>query len=141
MKKFLAFLLCAATLVGFASCSDDEDDEGENVIDDPAALVGYWQAVEYRLESEGEVTVDDETEYEIVFHFDGTNCTVYELGDQASYCPYYYDTASHTLQFSGHVGAYFGLSAQVEKLTTKKLVLINAGYERLTVTFKKISSL
>ncbi len=37
MKKFLAFLLCAATLAGFAGCSD-EDEDGI-----PSELVGTWE--------------------------------------------------------------------------------------------------
>lgn len=42
MKKFLAFLLCAATACGFAGCSDDEE---EGILTSPEALVGKWQLV------------------------------------------------------------------------------------------------
>ncbi len=42
MKKFLAFLLCAATLAGFAGCSDDDD---EGILTSPDALVGKWQLI------------------------------------------------------------------------------------------------
>ncbi len=43
MKKFFAFLFCAATLAGFAGCSDDDEN---NV--DAALLPGVWrQTAEY----------------------------------------------------------------------------------------------
>jgi len=38
MKKSFAFLFCAATLAGFAGCSDDDDDKA-----DLSQLIGKWE--------------------------------------------------------------------------------------------------
>lgn len=69
MKKFLAFLLCAATVCGFAGCSDDEEDPVDSTL-----MPGVWRQI---AEYDGE---DDEWYYDdfdrypnyMVLNADGT---------------------------------------------------------------------
>lgn len=47
MKKLFAFLFCAATLAGIAGCSNDDND-GPDLRDDAAALVGTWKTTTHQ---------------------------------------------------------------------------------------------
>lgn len=62
MKKFFAFLLCAATLVGFAGCSDDDE---EGILTSPDALVGKWQLVRTVEHYYEDGRWFDDTEYDV----------------------------------------------------------------------------
>ncbi len=115
MKKFLAFLLCAATLVGFASCSDDEDDEV-----DLAQLIGKWECYK------SYIGMDDEWNYDygdgidvylLEFRADGTGACLDGVLYTEPWWQFTYSVSGNTLFWYIH-------ETRIKKLTSSELILV-----------------
>lgn len=95
MKKFFALLLCAAALVGFAGCSDDED-EGDNPATgvNTSLLIGSWnkmngggkrQLLTLKFLDDKQVTIDDEGSLNTVpYTLQNSTLKIYEGGTLSS---------------------------------------------------------
>ncbi len=113
MKKFLAFFLCAATLVEFASCSDDED---ESI--DAALLVGTWKE-----------TAQYDGEYD---KWSSTNLSPYPLRLNADGTGSDQDTFTWTCSGNTLIIKYdydeFVSEANIDLLTETELVISGSYY-------------
>ncbi len=125
MKKFLAFLFCAATLAGFAGCSDDDDDEV-----DLAQLIGKWECYK---DYDGEVDYWDYDYgeginiYRYEFRADGTGARTHadQNADQIYLhdIPFTYTLSGNTLAIIDDREPDYTQYFRVEELTSSELVL------------------
>lgn len=117
MKKnsfyLFAMMMVAMVCVGFASCSSDDDDEGD------AGLVGTWHYVSYETHyNNGKVEVNDPNRYgvESYWHFnaDGTM-------DGYEYWEGKFDVAHFTYKYEGKTLTMDEFEYEVISLTKTEL--------------------
>ncbi len=114
MKKFFAFLLCTATLAGFAGCSDDDDEV------DLAQLIGKWECYK---DYDGEYDEwDDEYGegvdlYLLEFRNDGTGACLDDIHYTGTWRQFTYSVNGNMLYWD------IDDKTRIEKLTSSELVL------------------
>lgn len=119
MKKFFAFLLCAAALATFAGCSDDDNEA------DLAQLIGKWECYkDYDGEyDEWDYDYGEGTDiYRLEFRADGTGaCRTNDYTD--IWIPFSYTLSGNMLAIASDRDPDYVEYIRIDTLTSSELVL------------------
>lgn len=127
MKKLLYFAFAAMLCCGFTACSDDDDNEGGDNIDN---LIGKWTLVKEVWVEDGESGVD---EYEpgeeiVIFDEDGTGYDQETYEGETWTSHFEYELIDNILRiFYEDEWEHYDL--KIKSLTAKQLVFCEEGYD------------